>query len=203
MQRIKCDIRRAEEKDRGMLVLLAEETLHPLAEGAGHPERYHSCEVVELLERADVFVAEAGGEPAGFVGAGDGRRRTASCAASASTRLRGARRRQPADRLGRGRRHRPPPAPPHGAGTGRRPPVPASVPRTRLRAGRGARGARDGPAREAPARGRGLRPAWTSRSSPYRTISAARAWAAAAGPRPTSKAEPRRRCGPAATTSRS
>ena len=67
MQRIKCDIRRAEEKDRGMLVLLAEETLHPLAEGAGHPERYHSCEVVELLERADVFVAEAGGEPAGFV----------------------------------------------------------------------------------------------------------------------------------------
>ncbi|MBE0528062.1 MAG: GNAT family N-acetyltransferase, partial [Thermoleophilia bacterium] len=67
MERIKCEIRAADQNDRGMLVLLAEETLHPLAEGAGHPERYHTGEVVNLIERADVYVAAAGGEPAGFV----------------------------------------------------------------------------------------------------------------------------------------
>jgi ribosomal protein S18 acetylase RimI-like enzyme len=67
MERIKCEIREASRDDRGMLVLLAEETLHPLAEGAGHPERYHTGDVVGLLERADVFVARCGGEPAGFV----------------------------------------------------------------------------------------------------------------------------------------
>ena len=39
-----------------MLLLLAEETLHPLADGAGHPERYHTAELLELLDRADVFV---------------------------------------------------------------------------------------------------------------------------------------------------
>jgi ribosomal protein S18 acetylase RimI-like enzyme len=50
-----------------MLVLLAEETLHPLAEGAGHPERYHTADVVGLLDRADVFVAQCGDEPGGFV----------------------------------------------------------------------------------------------------------------------------------------
>ena len=32
MERIKCEIREAGEDDRGMLMLLAEETLHPLAE---------------------------------------------------------------------------------------------------------------------------------------------------------------------------
>ena len=31
MDRIKCEIREADRDDRGMLVLLAEETLHPLA----------------------------------------------------------------------------------------------------------------------------------------------------------------------------
>jgi ribosomal protein S18 acetylase RimI-like enzyme len=67
MQRIKCEIRAADQSDRGMLVLLAEETLHPLAEGAGHPERYCTGDVVDLLERADVYVAAAGDEPAGFV----------------------------------------------------------------------------------------------------------------------------------------
>jgi len=67
MQRIKCDIRAAREADRSMLVLLAEETLHPLADGSGHPERYHTRELVELLGRADVYVAEARDEPAGFV----------------------------------------------------------------------------------------------------------------------------------------
>jgi ribosomal protein S18 acetylase RimI-like enzyme len=67
VERIKCEIREASRDDRGMLVLLAEETLHPLAEGAGHPERYHTGDVVGLLDRADVFVAHCGGETAGFV----------------------------------------------------------------------------------------------------------------------------------------
>ena len=67
MERVKCSVRDVSAADRGMLVLLAEETLHPLAEGSGHPERYHAAELLELLERADVFVAEAEGEMAGFV----------------------------------------------------------------------------------------------------------------------------------------
>ncbi len=67
MERIKCEIREASRDDRGMLVLLAEETLHPLAEYSGHPERYHTGDVVGLLDRADVFVAHFGGETAGFV----------------------------------------------------------------------------------------------------------------------------------------
>jgi len=67
MDRVKCSVRDVSVDDRGMLVLLAEETLHPLADGAGHPERYDAAELLELLERADVFVAEAEGEMAGFV----------------------------------------------------------------------------------------------------------------------------------------
>jgi ribosomal protein S18 acetylase RimI-like enzyme len=67
MQRIKCEIREADQEDRGMLVLLAEETLHPLAVGSGHPERYDTRDVVSLLERADVYIATAEDEPAGFV----------------------------------------------------------------------------------------------------------------------------------------
>ena len=67
MDRIKCEIRAVRDDDRSMLVLLAEETLHPLADGAGHPERYHAAEVVALLDRADVFVAENVTEPAGFM----------------------------------------------------------------------------------------------------------------------------------------
>jgi ribosomal protein S18 acetylase RimI-like enzyme len=67
MDRIKCEIREASRDDRGMLVLLAEETLHPLAAGTGHPERYRTGDVVSLLDRAEVFVAQCGGEPGGFV----------------------------------------------------------------------------------------------------------------------------------------
>jgi ribosomal protein S18 acetylase RimI-like enzyme len=67
MQRIKCEIRAADKDDRGMLVLLAEETLHPLAEHSGHPERYHAGDVVGLLDRADVYVAQCGDETGGFV----------------------------------------------------------------------------------------------------------------------------------------
>ena len=67
MDRIKCEIREAGAGDRSMLVLLAEETLHPLAAGTGHPERYRSGDVVSLLDRAEVFVADCGGEAGGFV----------------------------------------------------------------------------------------------------------------------------------------
>jgi len=51
MERIKCEIREAGVDDHGMLVLLAEETLHPLAERAGHPERYRAGDVAALLDR--------------------------------------------------------------------------------------------------------------------------------------------------------
>jgi ribosomal protein S18 acetylase RimI-like enzyme len=67
MDRIKCEIREAGHDDRSILVLLAEETLPPLAAGAGHPEKYHTGDVVSLLDRAEVFVAQCGGEPGGFV----------------------------------------------------------------------------------------------------------------------------------------
>jgi ribosomal protein S18 acetylase RimI-like enzyme len=67
MDRVKCDIREAGRDDTSMLVLLAEETLHPLAAGAGHPEKYHAGDMISLLERAEVFVAYCGDEPGGFV----------------------------------------------------------------------------------------------------------------------------------------
>lgn len=67
MERIKCSVRGLRDDDRGMLMLLAEETLHPLAAGSGHPERYCASDLLELLDRADVYVAEADGETAGFL----------------------------------------------------------------------------------------------------------------------------------------
>ncbi len=56
MERLKCSVRSLRDDDRGMLVLLAEETLHPLAEGSGHPELYCASDLLELLDRADVYV---------------------------------------------------------------------------------------------------------------------------------------------------
>ena len=67
MERALCEIRTVRDTDRSMLLLLAEETLHPLAAAAGHPERYHTAEFLELLDRADVFVGEVDGEIAGYV----------------------------------------------------------------------------------------------------------------------------------------
>ena len=67
MERLKCSLRAVTDDDRSMLALIAEETLHPLADGAGHPERYHADELVRLLEQAEVVVAESGGEVAGFM----------------------------------------------------------------------------------------------------------------------------------------
>jgi GNAT superfamily N-acetyltransferase len=67
MDRVKCEIREADRDDRSMLMLLAEETLQPLAEGSGHPEKYHTEDIAGLLDRADVYVAQCGDEPGGFV----------------------------------------------------------------------------------------------------------------------------------------
>lgn len=67
MERLHCDIRPAGDDDRSMLALLAHETLQPLAESAGHPERYCTADVLDLLERGEVYVAETRDEPAGFV----------------------------------------------------------------------------------------------------------------------------------------
>jgi ribosomal protein S18 acetylase RimI-like enzyme len=67
MTRVKVEIRTMRSGDESMLVYLAEETLHPLAAGAGHPERYDPADLLALLAEASVFVAEAGGEIAGYV----------------------------------------------------------------------------------------------------------------------------------------
>ena len=121
MQRIKCEIREAGRDDHGMLVLLAEETLHPLAEGAGHPERYHTGDIVGLLERADVFVAECDEEPGGFVAAETDRGRVRGALHLREPRVRGPRSGQPAARLGRGPGDRAQALAPGGLGTrGRR-----------------------------------------------------------------------------------
>jgi GNAT superfamily N-acetyltransferase len=71
MDRVKCDIRAAAQADRSLLTLLAEETLHRLADGSGHPERFHPSELQDLLNRADVWVAHVGAEPVGFVAVED------------------------------------------------------------------------------------------------------------------------------------
>ena len=67
MTRVKVEIRTMRSGDESMLVYLAEETLHPLAARAGHPERYDPADLLALLAEASVFVAEAGGEIAGYV----------------------------------------------------------------------------------------------------------------------------------------
>ena len=67
MTRVKVEIRDMRSGDESMLLYLAEETLHPLATGAGHPERYDSSDLLAMLGTASVFVAEAQGEIAGYV----------------------------------------------------------------------------------------------------------------------------------------
>ncbi|HUK77229.1 MAG TPA: GNAT family N-acetyltransferase [Thermoleophilia bacterium] len=67
MTRMKVAIRTMRSGDESMLLYLAEETLHPLAAGTGHPERYDPGELLALLSEAAVFVAEAEGEIAGYV----------------------------------------------------------------------------------------------------------------------------------------
>jgi len=67
MERLKCEIHAVQESEHSLLVLLAEETLRPLAEGAGHPELYQVTDLLSLLARAEVFAACAEGELVGFV----------------------------------------------------------------------------------------------------------------------------------------
>jgi ribosomal protein S18 acetylase RimI-like enzyme len=65
---LKVTIRGATASDHGMLLLLADECLLPLAESLGHPERYDRARLLELLGRAEVCVAEdEAGEIAGWV----------------------------------------------------------------------------------------------------------------------------------------
>jgi len=67
MTRMKVDIRAMRSGDESLLLYLAQETLQPLAAGSGHPELYHADELLELLAAAEVYVAETGGEIAGYV----------------------------------------------------------------------------------------------------------------------------------------
>jgi len=67
MTRAKVEIRTMRSGDESMLLFLAKETLQPLAAGAGHPELYHEDELLDLLGEARVYVAESGGEIAGYV----------------------------------------------------------------------------------------------------------------------------------------
>lgn len=68
MGRLKVTIRRATAADHDMMFLLAEECLHPLAERAGHPERFEPARLLELFARAEAYVAESEArEIAGYV----------------------------------------------------------------------------------------------------------------------------------------
>jgi len=69
----KVTIRAAAATDHGMLLLLGDECLLPLARSAGHPERYDRGRLLELLERAEVYVAESEArEIAGWVAFDEG-----------------------------------------------------------------------------------------------------------------------------------
>jgi len=57
--------------DESVLYLLAEQNLRPLASQSGHPERYHPDELLHLLRDAEVFIAEADDEVAGYVAVED------------------------------------------------------------------------------------------------------------------------------------
>lgn len=68
MTDLKVTIREATPADHGMLLLLADECLLPLARRAGHPERYQRGRLLELFQRARLYVAESDShEIAGWV----------------------------------------------------------------------------------------------------------------------------------------
>lgn len=68
MERLRVTVREARADDRSLLYLLAEETLQPRAVEEGHPERFDERALLDLLERARVYVAETeGAEIAGYV----------------------------------------------------------------------------------------------------------------------------------------
>lgn len=70
MERLHCHIRAMRTDDRGQVVLLGEEVLKPLAIASGHPELYRTEELLDLVARAEVYVAlpePDAAELAGFV----------------------------------------------------------------------------------------------------------------------------------------
>jgi N-acetylglutamate synthase-like GNAT family acetyltransferase len=67
MDRLKCRIRPHSPDDESMLLLLASESLQPLAEERGRGADFRASDVVELLRTADVYVAECEENVAGFV----------------------------------------------------------------------------------------------------------------------------------------
>jgi len=68
MERLRVTVREARTEDRSRLFLIAEETLHPRAAQEGHPERFDEHALLDLLERARVYVGETeSAEIAGYV----------------------------------------------------------------------------------------------------------------------------------------
>ena len=71
MERLHCEIRLMHPGEESVLFMLADQNLRPLAAQLGHPERYHDEELLDLLGHAEVFVAEADDEVAGYVAVED------------------------------------------------------------------------------------------------------------------------------------
>jgi ribosomal protein S18 acetylase RimI-like enzyme len=71
MERLRCEIRLMRPGDESVLYLLAEQNLRPVASQLGHPERYHPHDLLGLLSSAEVFIAEADDEVAGFAAVED------------------------------------------------------------------------------------------------------------------------------------
>ncbi|MGO8683086.1 MAG: GNAT family N-acetyltransferase [Thermoleophilia bacterium] len=67
MERLRCQIRSRRATDDSMLVLLAAESLRPLAETRGRGADYRDADVVALLQSAEVFVAECESNIAGYI----------------------------------------------------------------------------------------------------------------------------------------
>jgi GNAT superfamily N-acetyltransferase len=68
MDTLHVHIRAMTDDDRGMVFILAEEQLRPLAAAAGHPERFNDEEFLDLIGRGEVYVAESPREPAVIAG---------------------------------------------------------------------------------------------------------------------------------------
>jgi N-acetylglutamate synthase-like GNAT family acetyltransferase len=66
MEPLKCAIRAMTGDDRAAVFYLGEEVLRPLAEAGGHPERFATGDLMDLLETAEVFVADRAGEIIGY-----------------------------------------------------------------------------------------------------------------------------------------
>lgn len=71
MERLQCEIRLMRPGEESVLFLLAEQSLRPLAWQSGHPERYHPDQLLALLRAAEVFIAQADDEVAGYVAVED------------------------------------------------------------------------------------------------------------------------------------